>query len=108
VSRLFVSCFSVSIDGYGAGPYQELEQPLGVGGEMLHEWMVNTRTFREMYGDKGGEVGPDDDFVSRSFENVGAWIMGRNMFAPSRGSWPTDDWKGWWGDDPRITRPCSC
>ena len=99
MSKLRVNCFAVSLDGYGAGPEQSLQNPLGVGGESLHEWFFPTRTFQGMFG-KDGETGVDNDFAERSFENVGAWIMGRNMFAPSRGPWPDDGWKGWWGDNP--------
>ncbi len=100
MARLRVHNFSVSLDGYGAGPAQSLEHPLGVGGEQLHEWFVATRTFKQVYGEAGGTSGVDDDFAGRSFKNVGAWILGRNMFGPIRGPWPDDAWKGWWGDDP--------
>jgi dihydrofolate reductase len=100
MSKLRVNSFSVSLDGYGAGPNQSLEQPLGVGGEMVHHWMFGTRTFRQMYGNKGGSTGVDDEFAQCGFANIGAWILGRNMFAPSRGPWPDDGWKGWWGDNP--------
>jgi dihydrofolate reductase len=100
MSRLRVHGFAISADGYGAGPDQSLENPLGVGGMGLHEWAFATRTFREMFGQEGGSSGVDDDFAVRGFENIGAWIMGRNMFAPSRGDWPDDGWKGWWGDNP--------
>lgn len=99
--RLRVNAFSVSIDGFGAGPGQSLEDPLGVGGLALHEWVFPTRTFqRTVLGKDGGEAGVDDGFAARGFENVGAWILGRNMFGPVRGPWPDDSWKGWWGDDP--------
>jgi dihydrofolate reductase len=97
---LRVAAYAISADGYGAGPDQSLQTPLGVGGEDLHQWFFPTRTFQTMYGDGQGETGIDDDFAQRSFENVGAWIMGRNMFAPSRGPWPDDGWKGWWGPNP--------
>lgn len=102
MSKLVVRAFTISLDGYGAGPDQSRENPLGVGGEALHEWMFGTRTFRQMVlGQQGGSTGVDEDFAARSFENVGAWILGRNMFAPSRGPWPENDpWKGWWGDSP--------
>jgi len=104
--KLRVACFTVSLDGYGAGPDQSLESPLGVGGEGLHGWMLGTRTFKKMIGQDGGSAGVDDDFTARSFENVGAWILGRNMFAASRGPWPQNDpWKGWWGDSPPYHRP---
>jgi dihydrofolate reductase len=102
--KLRVAAFSVSLDGYGAGPDQSLKDPLGVGGEGLHRWMVPTRTFQGMYG-KGGTTGVDDDFAARSFANVAAWIMGRNMFGPVRGPWPDEEWKGWWGDNPPYHVP---
>jgi dihydrofolate reductase len=105
MTRLRVSSFTISLDGYGAGPDQSVEEPLGVGGEDLHGWMVATRTFREMYGDVGGDTGIDDEFTSRGFENLGAWIMGRNMFGPVRGPWPDESWKGWWGDSPPYHVP---
>lgn len=104
MSRLQVSAFSISIDGYGAGPGQTLEHPLGVGGEMLHEWMIPTETFQGMSGEAGAS-GIDDDFAKRSFDNVGAWIMGRNMFGPVRGPWPDDSWRGWWGEAPPYHVP---
>jgi dihydrofolate reductase len=97
MSRLRVQAFSISIDGYGAGPRQDLDHPPGAGGMALHEWALATRTFQRMHGSDGGTVGVDDDFAFRSFENVGAWILGRNMFGPIRGPWPDDAWKGWWG-----------
>ena len=100
MSKLRVHSFAVSIDGYGAGPNQGLENPLGVGGDGLHEWAIATRTFRQMFGGDGGSTGVDDDFVARGFANIGAWILGRNMFGPVRGHWPDDSWKGWWGSNP--------
>jgi dihydrofolate reductase len=104
MSKLRVNAFSISIDGYGAGPDQSLDHPLGVGGMALHQWVLDTRTFKTMHVDpaagEAGRRGPDDDLAARSFENVGAWILGRNMFAPSRGPWPDDGWKGWWGENP--------
>jgi len=100
MSRLRVESFTISLDGYGAGPNQSLENPLGVGGESLHEWLIHTRTFERMHGGDGGSTGTDEEFAARGFANVGAWILGRNMFAPSRGPWPDDSWRGWWGDDP--------
>ena len=103
--RLRVAAFSVSLDGYGAGPDQSLEKPLGAGGEMLHEWALPTRTFRAMFGQDGGTTGVDEDFAARSFANVGAWILGRNMFGPIRGNWPDESWKGWWGDEPPYRCP---
>ena len=106
MSKLKVLAFTVSIDGYGAGPRQSLEQPMGVGGESLHPWMLHTRTFKEMVlGAQGGSTDVDDAFARRSFDNIGAWIMGRNMFSPSRGPWPDDQWKGWWGDNPPYHVP---
>jgi len=100
MAKLRVAAFTISLDGYGAGPNQTLEQPLGVGGESLHGWLVPTRTFQQMYGDGNGTTGVNDAFAVRSFENLGAWILGRNMFAPSRGAWQEDGWQGWWGDNP--------
>jgi dihydrofolate reductase len=105
MSKLRVSSFSVSLDGYGAGPDQSLDDPLGVGGKALHEWVLATRTFRKMFGQDGGDTGIDDDFAARGFANVGAWILGRNMFGPVRGAWPDESWKGWWGDNPPYHCP---
>ena len=105
MSKLRVQSFSVSLDGYGAGPNQDLENPLGVGGMALHQWAFATRTFRRMFGSDGGTSGIDDAFAARGFANIGAWIMGRNMFGPIRGPWPDDTWKGWWGDDPPYHTP---
>src|ERR1700744_3538351 len=99
--KLVVRCFGVSADGFGAGPRQDLENPLGVGGTALHQWIFPTRTFQKyLFGKDGGTEGPDDDFAQRGFANLGAWILGRNMFGPVRGPWPDDQWKGWWGDEP--------
>jgi dihydrofolate reductase len=96
-----VNSFSVSLDGYGAGPDQSLDNPLGVGGERLHDWMFGTRTFQRMHsGGEGGSTGVDDEFAVRGFANIGAWILGRNMFGPVRGAWPDECWRGWWGDNP--------
>jgi dihydrofolate reductase len=101
VAKVRIHCFTVSLDGYGAGPDQSLAQPLGRGAEALHEWMTRTRTFHREIGEEGGETGLADDLTARGFENVGAWILGRNMFGPIRGEWPAgDEWKGWWGDEP--------
>ena len=100
MSKLRVASFTVSLDGYGAGAEQSMEEPLGVGGESLHGWLVDTRMFRALYGNDGGTTGVDDDFARRGFENLGAWIMGRNMFGPVRGPWPDERWRGWWGDNP--------
>ena len=105
MSKLRVCAFSISLDGYGAGPNQTLENPMGVGAMPIHDWVLGTRTFQKMHGGGDGETGLDDDFAARGFENVGAWIMGRNMFTPSRGPWPQDDWKGWWGPNPPYHTP---
>jgi dihydrofolate reductase len=105
MSRLTVNCFSLSLDGYGAGPHQDLSNPLGVGGMELHAWLFGTRTFKAMTGESGGEVGVDDDYMLRGFANVGAWILGRNMFGPVRGAWPDENWKGWWGPNPPFHAP---
>lgn len=98
--KVRVSAFSVSLDGYGAGPNQGINNPLGEGGTKLHEWFYPTQTFQKQYGSGKGTTGPDDDFGARSMQNVGAWILGRNMFGPVRGTWPDETWKGWWGDNP--------
>lgn len=105
MAKLRVHNFSISIDGYGAGPHQDIANPLGVGGLALHEWFFPTRTFQQMHGGGDGEPGVDDDFAARGFANVGAWILGRNMFGPIRGPWPDDAWKGWWGDNPPYHAP---
>lgn len=106
MSRVRVNCFAISIDGYGAGPHQDRDNPLGVGGTKLHEWFVPTRTVqRTVFGQDDGTTGIDEDFAARSFENVGAWILGRNMFGPVRGPWPDESWKGWWGDTPPYHVP---
>jgi dihydrofolate reductase len=103
--RLRVHCFSVSLDGFGAGPNQSVENPLGVGGEALHKWFFPTRTWKQMVGEHDGTTGIDDGFAARGLQNVGAWILGRNMFGPVRGNWPDDTWKGWWGDNPPYHVP---
>jgi dihydrofolate reductase len=105
MSRLRLHSFTISLDGYGAGPNQDLNNPLGVGGMKLHEWVFGTRTFCQMLGKDGGAAGIDDDFAARGFDNIGAWIIGRNMFGPIRGPWPDDAWKGWWGDNPPYHTP---
>jgi dihydrofolate reductase len=105
MSRLRVHNFSISLDGYGAGPKQDLANPLGIGGMALHKWAFATRTFQRMFGQDGGTTGTDDEFAARSFKNIGAWILGRNMFGPIRGSWPDENWKGWWGDNPPYHTP---
>ncbi len=106
MSKLRVLCFSTSLDGFSAGPNQSLEHPLGVGGPEMFEWFFHTRTFQAMHGcGDGGEQCIDDEFAARSFENVGAWIMGRNMFGPVRGPWPDESWQGWWGEEPPYHVP---
>ncbi len=105
MTRLRVASYSISLDGYGAGPDQSLATPLGVGGESLHGWMTGTRTFHRLVGKAGGSTGVDDDFTARGFENIGAWILGRNMFGPVRGPWPDGSWKGWWGETPPYHVP---
>jgi dihydrofolate reductase len=105
MARLVVSGFTISLDGYGAGPNQTQEIPLGVGGEELHDWLVNTRTFKQMQRREGGDTGIDEDFAARSMSGIGAWIMGRNMFGPIRGPWPDESWRGWWGSNPPYHTP---
>jgi dihydrofolate reductase len=105
MSKIKVACYTISMDGYGAGPSQTLENPLGLGGEQLHNWMLSTKRFKQMMRQDGGTEGIDNGFVVRSFENVGAEIMGRNMFGPIRGDWPDDSWKGWWGEEPPYHCP---
>jgi len=105
MSKLSIRSFSISLDGYGAGPDQSLDEPLGRGGKALHEWVWATRSAQAMIGQSGGELGVDDDFMARGFDAVGAWIIGRNMFGPVRGPWPDDRWRGWWGDDPPYHVP---
>jgi dihydrofolate reductase len=109
MSRLRVNAFSISIDGFGAGPDQALENPMGIGGMALHQWVLGTRTFQRIHADPSGaptgSEGVDDRFAARSFENFGAWILGRNMFGPIRGPWPDDAWKGWWGENPPYHVP---
>lgn len=106
MTRVRVEAFTISLDGYGAGPDQDINHPLGVGGTELHQWLFPTRTFQQaLFGKDDGTTGVDDDFAARSFQNVGAWILGRNMFGPVRGSWPDDSWKGWWGDNPPYHVP---
>jgi dihydrofolate reductase len=103
--KLRVNSFSISFDGYGAGPDQDLANPLGVGGMALHEWVLKTRTFRQMFGQDGGSTETDDAFAARGMDNLGAWILGRNMFGPVRGPWPDETWKGWWGNSPPYHVP---
>ena len=99
MSKLRVHCFGISLDGFGAGPNQDIDNPLGVGGMNLHQWFFPTRTFQKMHGNGDGTTGIDNDMAERGFDRIGAWILGRNMFAPNRGAWD-DQWKGWWGDNP--------
>jgi dihydrofolate reductase len=105
MSKVKVSAFSVSLDGFGAGPRQDLENPLGVRGMELHAWFLKTAAFHNMHRSTGGSQGVDNDFAAESFKNVGAWILGRNMFGPIRGPWEDDSWKGWWGDEPPYHVP---
>ena len=108
MSRLRINCYAVSADGYGAGPAQSVEHPMGVGGMALHQWVLPTRTFRRMHGggdDGTGTTGIDDEFAAAGMANLGAWILGRNMFGPVRGPWPDEAWKGWWGPNPPYHVP---
>src|SRR5438477_309009 len=105
MSKLRVLSFAVSIDGYGAGPNQDLQNPLGVGGPELMEWFFHTRVWRNMHGQGEGETGIDNGIAEQSFAGIGAWILGRNMFGPIRGPWPDESWKGWWGDNPPYHAP---
>src|SRR5215469_5721506 len=105
MSKVRVSAYSVSLDGYAAGTHQSLENPLGIRGPELFEWFFPTRTFRQMQGLEGGSTGVDDEWAQRGMENVGAWILGRNMFGPVRGPWPDESWKGWWGEEPPYHVP---
>ncbi|MBL8772563.1 MAG: dihydrofolate reductase family protein [Phenylobacterium sp.] len=105
MSRVRVAGFSVSVDGFGAGPDQSLEHPLGRGGEALHQWMFGTRFFHDMIGEPGGSDGVDQDYAHRAMDGFGAFILGRNMFGPVRGPWPDESWTGWWGADPPYHAP---
>jgi dihydrofolate reductase len=105
MSRLRVQSFAMSVDGYGAGPRQDLQNPLGVRGPELMEWFFHTRMWRKMHGTADGESGIDNDIAGKGFAGIGAWILGRNMFGPVRGPWPDDSWKGWWGDEPPYHTP---
>jgi dihydrofolate reductase len=105
VPKLRVHTFSISVDGYGAGPCQDVDHPLGAGGPALFDWFFHTRTWRRMHGHADGDVGVDDEIAARGFADVGAWILGRNMFGPVRGPWPDDRWRGWWGDEPPYHTP---
>jgi dihydrofolate reductase len=105
MTKVVVRAFTVSLDGFGAGPNQTLQEPMGAGGERLHQWFFPTKTFKDMVGGSGGTTDVDDGFAKRSFDNLGAWIMGRNMFGPIRGEWPDENWKGWWGPNPPYHVP---
>ena len=105
VSRVCVRSFALSIDGYGAGPRQDLQNPIGVRVLELMEWFFQTRAWRRMHGDEGGETGVDDSLAEQGFAGIGAWIIGRNMFGPVRGPWPDESWRGWWGDEPPYHTP---
>ena len=105
MSRVRVGGFSISIDGFGAGPEQSLENPLGLGGRELHQWIFGTRFFQTMIGRDGGSDGVDQAYAQRAMDGFGAFILGRNMFGPSRGPWTDDGWKGWWGDNPPYHAP---
>jgi dihydrofolate reductase len=100
-----VAGFSLSLDGFGAGPEQSLQDPLGKRGRELHRWFFGTKTFKAMFGEGGGSEGVDENFAHRSMDGFGAFILGRNMFDPVRGEWPDDSWKGWWGDNPPYHAP---
>ncbi len=106
MQKLKVAAFSISIDGFGAGPNQNINNPLGERGIELHKWVLSTKIFQQMHGDGGGgEEGINNDFAVRSFQNIGAWILGRNMFGPIRGPWPDENWRGWWGENPPYHCP---
>ena len=105
MSKVKVAAFSVSIDGFGAGPHQDINNPLGVRGMELHTWFIQTKAFKTTHGESGGTTGVDNDVAAQSLENLGAWILGRNMFGPVRGPWKDDSWKGWWGDTPPYHVP---
>jgi len=106
MAKLRVESFTISLDGFGAGPQQSRENPLGIGGTALHGWAMATKTFQsKVFGNEGGATGIDDDFAARGFRDVGAWILGRNMFGPVRGPWPDESWRGWWGENPVYKVP---
>ncbi len=105
MGRVRVAAFSVSLDGFGAGPEQSLQDPLGKRGTELHSWFFGTKTFKAMFGEGGGSEGVDETFAHRSMDGFGAFILGRNMFGPVRGEWLDDSWKGWWGDNPPYHAP---
>lgn len=105
MSRVRVLTFAVSVDGFSAGPNQDLQNPLGVGGPELMEWLFKARFWRRMHGYEDGETGVDNRMAEQGFVGIGAWILGRNMFGPIRGPWPDDRWRGWWGDEPPYHTP---
>ncbi len=105
MAKVRVAAFTISLDGFGAGPRQDLKNPLGERGTELHGWFRPTDVFKKMMGQSGGSVGIDNEIAAKSFENLGAWILGRNMFGPVRGPWPDDSWKGWWGEEPPYHVP---
>lgn len=105
MTKVRIDCFTISLDGYGAGADQSLAAPMGIGGDRLHGWAFKTRTFRAMFGQEGGSDGIDEGFAATGLAGLGAWILGRNMFTPSRGPWPDDDWRGWWGEEPPYACP---
>lgn len=105
MSKIKVRAFSISLDGFGAGVNQDLENPLGLRGMGVHHWIFGTKMFKAMTGQEGGSTGVDHEMIEKSFENIGAWILGRNMFGPVRGPWPNDEWKGWWGEEPPYHVP---
>jgi dihydrofolate reductase len=105
MSKLLVRSFAVSLDGFGAGPNQSLENPLGEHGPELMQWFFHSQFWNRMHGKDGGETGVDNSIAEHGFDNLGAWILGRNMFGPVRGPWPDESWKGWWGDEPPYRVP---
>jgi dihydrofolate reductase len=105
MSKVRVACFSISVDGFGAGVRQDINNPLGIRGPEMFSWFFQTEMFQKMYGQGGGSRGVDNDMAGKGFENVGSWILGRNMFGPVRGPWPDDSWKGWWGEEPPYHVP---
>ena len=104
-SKFRVSAFAISIDGFGAGPNQDINNPLGVRGPELMEWFFHTRAWKKMHGHPDGETGIDNEIAEQGLSGIGAWILGRNMFGPVRGPWPDESWKGWWGEEPPYHVP---
>jgi dihydrofolate reductase len=105
MAKVRVLCFAVTLEGYSAGPDQDLQNPLGVGGFAMMEWFLHTKVWRAMHGQPDGETGTDNAMAEKGFANIGAWVLGRNMFGPVRGPWPDESWKGWWGDEPPYHTP---